>query len=539
MGWMRNARVGTRFAAVFVVVGLLLVTVVVVGFRGFSDYSKAQTLFIHNQGEVLDLTKLKFMAADFYGLQGTYSLQAVEHLPDATDDVKGVARAEFLGEVANFRAALDGLSVHDLDATELERLQTIKDDFDRYVTLDAQIIGLFRAGTPAAQAQAVDLVQGEAAQLFEDIATTSSTMVDAISKQGVIQAAQLRDEERQARLTMLVAGALALLLGGALATIITRSLTRPLRSTVALLNTMADGDLSERLHVTGDDEVGQMTVALNHTLDRMSETVEGITRSAGSLSSASEELSAVSQQLGAAAEETAVQAGSVSTGAEQVSNSVQSVSSAAEELSASINEIAQNTTTAARIAAEAVEVADATNARMMKLGASSAEIGEVIKVITSIAEQTKLLALNATIEAARAGEAGKGFAVVANEVKDLARKTAQSSDEIGRTIETIQADTAAALGTIERFTAIVRQIDDIQTVIAAAVEQQSATTNEIGRTISEAAGGSADIARNITGVAETARSTTQGASETHRAAEELARLAADLQQLVARFRVAA
>ena len=159
----------------------------------------------------------------------------------------------------------------------------------------------------------------------------------------------------------------------------------------------------------------------------------------------------------------------------------------------------------------------------------------MIKVITSIAEQTNLLALNATIEAARAGDAGKGFAVVANEVKDLARKTARSSEKIGQNISAIQGDTQEAVEAIGRITSIIRQINDIQTVVAASVEEQAATTSEIARSIGEAAGGSNEIARNITGVAEAARSTTQGAAETHRSAEQLARLAGQQLALVGQF----
>ena len=134
-------------------------------------------------------------------------------------------------------------------------------------------------------------------------------------------------------------------------------------------------------------------------------------------------------------------------------------------------------------------MAETTNDVVLRLGTSSAEIGEVIKVITSIAEQTNLLALNATIEAARAGEAGKGFAVVASEVKDLARKTARSSEKIGRNIATIQSDAQEAVDAIGEITSIIRQINDIQTVVAAAVEEQAATTSEIGRSVGEAAVG--------------------------------------------------
>jgi methyl-accepting chemotaxis protein len=170
-----------------------------------------------------------------------------------------------------------------------------------------------------------------------------------------------------------------------------------------------------------------------------------------------------------------------------------------------------------------------------KLGASSTAIGEVVNVITSIAEQTNLLALNATIEAARAGDAGKGFAVVANEVKDLARKTATSTAEIREQVQAIQNDTQDAVTAITQITSVIREIHDTQTVIAAAVEEQAATSQEIGRASAEVAGGSTEIAENITGVATAARENSQAVGETNRAAGELARLATELQGLVGQF----
>jgi methyl-accepting chemotaxis protein len=171
-----------------------------------------------------------------------------------------------------------------------------------------------------------------------------------------------------------------------------------------------------------------------------------------------------------------------------------------------------------------------------KLGDSSVEIGQVIKVINSIAEQTNLLALNATIEAARAGEAGKGFAVVANEVKELAKQTGKATEDISQRIQSIQGSTQDAVEAIGQITQVINQINDISNTIASAVEEQSATTNEISRNVAEAAKGAADISQNVTGVAETARGTSSGASDTQTAAAELARMAAELQSLVGQFR---
>jgi methyl-accepting chemotaxis protein len=170
-----------------------------------------------------------------------------------------------------------------------------------------------------------------------------------------------------------------------------------------------------------------------------------------------------------------------------------------------------------------------------KLGTSSAEIGQVIRVITEIAEQTNLLALNATIEAARAGEAGKGFAVVANEVKELAKETAAATDDIGQRIVAIQGDAQAASLAIEEISAVIGRISDIQNTIASAVEEQTATTNEITRHVTEAATGANEIAASITGVAQAAHDTSSGAASTQVSARDLAELADELNRSVMRF----
>ena len=266
--------------------------------------------------------------------------------------------------------------------------------------------------------------------------------------------------------------------------------------------------------------------------EQQASLVKGIGDNIQTLASASEELTSVSEQMSSAAEETTAQADVVSSGAEHLSDNAQTVSHGIENLSDSIREIAQSAHEAARVAIQSVEVASSTDATITKLGQSSAEIGEVIKVITSIAEQTNLLALNATIEAARAGDAGKGFAVVANEVKELARETAKATEDISQKIEVIQSDSQRAVKAIGEISAIIQKISDFQNTIASAVEQQTSTTVEIGRNVTEAASGAAEIAQNMTHVAQAAHSTAEGASNTQVAAHELARMAADLNSLV-------
>jgi len=265
---------------------------------------------------------------------------------------------------------------------------------------------------------------------------------------------------------------------------------------------------------------------------RLKAAFDAVAQHATSLGSAAEELSAGSQQMAGNAEETAAQAGVVSAAAEQVSKNVQTVATGAEEMSASIREIAKNAQDAAKVGIAAVITASTANATIAKLGESSAAIGKVIKVITSIAQQTNLLALNATIEAARAGEAGKGFAVVANEVKELARETARATEDISQKIEAIQGDTKSAITAIAEISDIINRINDYQNTIASAVEEQTATTNEITRNVTEAAKGSMEIAQNITGVATAAQSTTAGANDTQYASRELSRMASELQAIV-------
>lgn len=197
--------------------------------------------------------------------------------------------------------------------------------------------------------------------------------------------------------------------------------------------------------------------------------------------------------------------------AENVGSSASALSTAIHQLEESIGEISRNATNAVSVCNTAVSAAGATNDTISKLGASSTEIGNVIKVINSIAEQTNLLALNATIEAARAGEAGKGFAVVANEVKELAKQTSNATEDIIQRIESIQADTQQAVVAIQEVSGVIGEIDENQSAIASAVAQQTAMTAEISQNVRQVAEGTSDIAASVAELAHAA-STATGSS---------------------------
>ena len=352
------------------------------------------------------------------------------------------------------------------------------------------------------------------------------------------ESAILADAHRL-RTTIVVGAVLTLLLAALATVVVARRVVAPLDALRERMEEIADGDgdLTARVDESRSDEIGRLGAAFNRFVAKVGETVAGIGRAAGSLVEISAGMSGVSGRLADSVERTSAQTQQVSAVAEQVSRNVQTVAAGADEMGVSIREISANASEAARIAGEAVAVAQSTKDTVAKLGDSSKAIGEVLRVITGIAEQTNLLALNATIEAARAGEAGKGFAVVATEVKDLAQETAKATEDIARRIEAIQGDTGDAVAAIARIDDVVSRISDYQTTIASAVEEQTATTSEMSRGVAEAAQGTGSIAESVGTVSAVAGHTEQEAARTRSAAEGLAAVTTELSRLVGQFRV--
>jgi len=441
-------------------------------------------------------------------------------------------RAELVDDTGKVNGYLADLRAVPLQGRSAQQVRDIEQSFGAYITQIRAFVD------SAVTNQAAAVKQYDEIQKANDATDEAvGTAVDAFDKDLTRLDSRMDTAVGRVRLAVVLVALLGFGVGTATWWFVSRGITVSVRKLVHVLTGMAEGDLTRSAaDVTSGDEIGQMARSLDLATGQVRSAIEAMAASSTRLASSSEELTATSTHMATSAEQVSSQAGVAAAAAEQVSANVQTVAGGSEEMGASIREIAQSANEAARVAAEAVGVAEHTNETVTKLGESSSEIGDVIKVITSIAAQTNLLALNATIEAARAGAAGKGFAVVASEVKDLAQETARATGDIARRVEAIQGDTGGAVEAIAEIGRIIGRINDLQVSIASAVEEQTATTHEMNRNVADAATASSEIAANVSGVAEAAEETTGGVADAQRSAADMSRLSAELNQLVTRFR---
>jgi len=435
-------------------------------------------------------------------------------------------------------ASLSSFSAHWKLQENRDRLARIKEQLPKLRETEESAMAIAANNSADAVSRAGNEFADKATSINESVKKSLGDIADSNEKLMEEESAAVETANSSLVWTLSGSALAGLAIGSFVAIFLSRRISQATNSVLVKAEAIAAGDLTlEDLKLLSEDEIGDLTKAINKMNGSLKEMIVAISENAQQVSSASEEFSATSQQITANSEETTAQANNVTAATDHVSQNLQTVATGAEEMSSTIKDIAKNAGEAARVATEAVQTAQSTNKTITKLGESSAEIGQVIKVITSIAQQTNLLALNATIEAARAGEAGKGFAVVANEVKELAKQTAKATEDIGRKITAIQEDTKSAVEAIGAISGVITQINEFTTTIATAVEEQSATTSEMSRNVVEAAKGSGQISENVHGMAQAAQSTSSSARDSQKAAQQLAQMSTQLQGLVEQFKV--
>ncbi len=433
----------------------------------------------------------------------------------------------------------------------IERLQGLVADLDRDIQVPAvrqafsDVEPVLRTYVSTARAQVELSGRDEEAAIaslpafqtqFETLEDSLEAFGDAVEAEVTLEQTAGKAAVQELLFALMALASAAALLGGGTSVMLGRGIVRRIDTVVEGIYRFAGGDLTSPVQIQGDDEIAAMARAVNECIVNTGGAIRAVSDGANALAMNAANLSGLAQVSNLEMDNMGTQLQGASSGAGQVSANVQAVAGGMDEMSAAMHEIARNAVQAARVASTAVQSAEETSAAVARLGDSGAEIGKFVKVISTIANQTNLLALNATIEAARAGEAGRGFAVVANEVKELARETARATDDIARKIEAIQADTRTAVETNEQIASVIGQINDLQTAIAGAVEEQTATGNEIARNLQEAARASAVVATAIGDVARSAQAASAGAAESEQATGRLAALAVDLESTCSRFR---
>jgi methyl-accepting chemotaxis protein len=459
-------------------------------------------------------------------------------------------------ELEAMRRALGELLANDVGNRRVQRfLKAVSEPFGRYVTA---IEGLVTTTQQFAEVAA----ERQAAGVALAGATNQIRFASAEAELGAV--GSMTSTVAWARHLGLLTSASAIVIGLVLAVVIGRGIARPITQVTGVMRELADGKIDITIpHVGRRDEIGAMSDAVKvfrdnkiqanqlagerraerqakeqraqaiEALNKGFETKAGVLVSA--LSSAAGKLKQNAESLFSSTRQTGQSSGTVRAAANQASSKAGTVATATEELSSSINEIASRAAQSFMISTKAMAQAKRTDQTVQALATGALRIGSVIDLIQKIAAQTNLLALNATIEAARAGEAGKGFAVVASEVKSLAAQTTKATEDIGVQVSQIQDATQHTVDAIRGIVAIIIEMNEIETAVAAAVEQQRAATRDIAQNVQQAATSAHEVTRTITGVEDAAAATENEANQVRDAASQLSRQADDLNNEVIQF----
>jgi methyl-accepting chemotaxis protein len=561
LDFLRNTRIAPK---IFAALGLLLATALTVALTALWSYGT-----FHTAEKEVEAAGLRVQQAGRATANLLSYARAVEFLPlELTPEQRSAFEKAAVDEVARFRRRLDQLEAGSRTSTgrnDIARMRTLVTDYE---TRSQPVFQLSRAGQfDEAGKVAFGLAGmiGEVRELIRGVEDRAIARQQEAMK--AVEAALSRGTWTM--VLVLVAGGLLSL--GLAAWIVVGFITRPLSAMTAAMGRVAAGDVAVVVPALGQrDEVGKLAEALETfkanlvESRRLAAEQEGeraakerratmiatavgdfersVSDVVATVTAASAELEAAATTLTSTAETTQGKSGMVAAASEQASGNVQAVAAATDEMSSSIGEIARQVQHSTEKTRMAVEEVKSTDGKVAELLDAAGRIGDVVKLITAVAEQTNLLALNATIEAARAGEAGKGFAVVASEVKALAGQTAKATEAIGTQITAMQTATREAAASIQSIGTAIVEVAEIANSIAAAVEEQGAATHEISRNVQEAARGTGEVAQSIVEVNQGAVETGSASAQVLAASQELSmqgsRLKAQVDTFLAAVRAA-
>ncbi|MCP4720757.1 MAG: methyl-accepting chemotaxis protein [Desulfobacteraceae bacterium] len=434
--------------------------------------------------------------------------------------------------------------------------------FNQFTIISEQITVLAAQNS---NIKAFELSQTQGKTHLDQAEKIMADLVNA-SQKGLINDRDIADNNFSQALTLLIGIAVAgILLGTMLAYMIIRQILLALTKSFSFAQSLAQGDFTSHLDIDRDDELGDLANYLNQVAKSVGDLIKNLALGITHLTDAAAELTGLSDTMSQGAKNTSDKSShvagaasemnnamsSVATGMEETSENLSAVAAAAEEMTATIQEVAKNTAASRETTDQAVTHTQTAREKVNRLKTAAKAVGKVTEAITDISEQTNLLALNATIEAARAGEAGKGFAVVASEIKDLATQTSGATQEIKTQIQMIQTETGQAVDIISNVADIVFNVNDLSSTIAAAIEEQSATTREISVNINKASEAGQDISTHIgqtSDVADEVATEVSGinhmsdellgnSTKVNDNARELAQIANSLNEMASKFKI--
>lgn len=528
---------------------VLMVAILFLAFFSAVKLTSLSHLLQDTTGKIVNITELNGIISRLEGMSSNIALKAM-------------TGSDFSAE--EFKIQVDTLFNKAINLTEkIEKIDTLKFNLEEYQNKYSNFVSMI---IDANYLEAGEYVNNELAEAHSILMVRSDNQVNKsisdISKQNEM----IRKNLSSSSYIVIITALIVIFVGLAISIFVVQSIISGLKNIINILKDIAqgEGNLTKRV-VESDDELGEVAHWFNTFINKIQILIKQIAdnsdtltvssidlkNASSTLSSRAKDMSSRSNMVATTTEAAAGNVNNISSSAEVVSNSVSVFASSIEEMSATINEVAKNCQKEVQVALEANREVKVTQELMGKLGISAGEIGKVIETINDIADQTNLLALNATIEAASAGDSGKGFAVVASEVKELAKQTANATEEIRNQIEEMQKNTTDSVDAIEKIADIINDVNLISATISSAVEEQSSTINEVtvsmsdtnnsvsnvAHKVKETSEGLSDVASNITEVNNSANETYSGVEKIKKQSENLATISEDLENIVKQFKV--